>query len=172
MSRRKKIILASVAFALALAVWWINRQLEPQRLTALVLEKTGASLGLKLSFEGQPDYAFRPEPRLLIPTLVVRDPANGQVILTATRADISLPWATITGGEPIITRIELDSPMLNFPALRRWKTSRPVTPFKLPTLLRGVHVNDGQIHDDGYQISNLELDLPRLHAGEPASARR
>jgi len=169
--RRKWIALALVALVFAVAGGWVNRQLEPHRLTALVLEQAGASLGLDLSYQGDPDYAFRPEPRLLIPNLVVRDPADGKLILSAKRADISLPWATITGDDPIITRIQLDGPSLDLPALRRWQASRPPTPFKLPTLLRGVHVLDGTIMDDGYRVSNLEFDLAHLQASVPAEAK-
>lgn len=163
MSRRRKIVLATLVFGLAIVAWWVNRQLEPQRLTSTVLAQASEALGLRLEFQGTPDYAFRPEPRLLVPNLVLRDPASGQVILSAKRADVSLPWATITGGEPIITRIELDAPMLELPTLRRWLAARPPTPFKLPTLLRGVHVHDGRIRDDGYEISGFALDLPELH---------
>jgi hypothetical protein len=169
--RRKWIVLAIFVFVLVVAGWWVNRQLEPKRLTALVLEKAGASLGLDLRYQGDPDYAFRPEPRLLIPGLSVRDPGNGKLILSATRADISLPWATITGGEPIITRIALDGPSLDLPALRRWQASQPKTPFKLPTFLHGVHVRNGTIVDARYRITALKLDLPRLHAGEAATTQ-
>ena len=169
MSRRGKFILVAV-LAFAGMAWWVDRQLEPHRLTALVLEKAGSSLGLRLSYQGEPDYAFRPEPRLLVPNLVVRDPATGKQILSAKRADISLPWATITGGEPVITRIELDTPLLDLPTFRRWLAAQPPTPFKLPTLLKGVHVRDGTIVDDGYRVTALALDLPRLQATVPAAA--
>jgi hypothetical protein len=169
--RRKWLVLALVVFALATAAWWVNRQLEPQRLTTLVLEKAGASLGLQLSYQGEPDYAFRPEPRLRVPNLVVRDPADGKLILSATRADISLPWATITGGEPVVTRIELGGAALDLPALRRWQASRPPTPFKLPTLLHGMHVRNGTVVDQGYRVTSLDFDLPRLRSGEAATLK-
>lgn len=167
---RRWLIIAGI-FALSLVVcgWWVNRQLEPKRLTALVLDKAGASLGLKLDFKGEPDYAFKPEPRLLVPNLEVRNPADGKLFLSALRVEISLPWDTITGGEPVITRIELESPMLDLPGLRRWQAAQPPTPFKLPTLTKGLHISAGRVRDDGYAISGLSLDLPRLQSGEPAS---
>jgi len=170
-SRRKWILLAVFAGLLLAAAWWVDRQLEPHRLTALVLEKSGASLALDLSFDGDPDYVFRPEPRLRIPNLVVRDHADGKLLLSAKLADISLPWATITGGEPVITRIELDHPMLDLPTLRRWQAARPPAPFKLPTLLHGIHARSGTVQDEGYRVTNLDFDLPRLRENEPASAK-
>ena len=92
---RRWLTVASVALALLLiGAWWVNRQLEPNRLTALVLDRAGKSLNLDLLFSGTPDYALKPEPRLLIPGLSVRG-ADGVEFLTATRAEISLPWSTI-----------------------------------------------------------------------------
>jgi len=169
--RGRRWMIAATIFALVLVIggWWVNRQLEPKRLTALVLDKAGASLGLTLSFKGEPDYAFNPEPRLLIPDLEVRNPADGKLFLSAQRAEISLPWDTITGGEPVITRLELDTPVLDLPGLRRWQATRPPTPFKLPTLTRGLRITHGLVRDDGYRISALSLDLPRLRTGETAA---
>ena len=87
---RRWLIAASIfAALLAFAGWWIDRQLEPRRLTALVLDKAGTSLGLRLAFSGEPDYAFKPEPRLLIPNLQVRSKTNGKVFLSAARVEIS-----------------------------------------------------------------------------------
>ena len=162
--RRWLIVLSLLALALAIGGWWIDRQLEPKRLAALVLAKAGESLGLQLAFDGEPDYAFKPEPRLLIPNLAVRDPATGKVFLSARRAEISLPWDTITGGEPVITRIELDAPELDLPGLRLWQAARPPTPFKLPTLTKGMHLSEGRIRDDGYRVSKLALDLPHAQS--------
>lgn len=167
--RRWRVAVSVLLGLLLLAGWWIDRQLEPKRLTALVLEQAGKSLGLRLGFAGEADYAFRPEPRLLIPNLSVRNPVDGKVFLSAARVEISLPWDTITGGKPVITRVELEAPVLDLPGLRRWQASRPPAPFELPTLTRGLRVSKGIVRDHGYSISMLALDLPRLQSGAPAA---
>ena len=166
-SRRWLVTLSVLLVALVLGAWWINRQLQPDRLTATVLRKAGTSLGLELRFKGQPEYALKPEPRLLIPNFSVSGP-DGKVFLFAKRAEISLPWSTITGNEPVITRIELEQPVLDLPGLRRWMASRPKIPFELPTLSKGLRVINGSITDRGYAISQLALELPRLKTGERA----
>ncbi|HMB56439.1 MAG TPA: hypothetical protein VKM35_04450 [Arenimonas sp.] len=166
--RRTRWLIVLTLAALAIGAWWINRQLEPHRLTTLVLAKAGDALQLDLRYSGEPDYALKPEPRLLIPNLEVRGRSDGEIFLSAKRAEISLPWDTITGGEPVITRIELDTPVIDIPGLRRWLATRPPTPFKLPTLTRGVHLTDGSVHDANYSLSKLSLDLPRLKTGEAA----
>ena len=169
-SRRCWIVLGVLALAFVFGAWWINRELEPRRLTAIVLGQLGTSLKLDLRFDGQPDYALRPEPRLLIPNLVATDPGNGQVILRTERLEVSLPWATITGGYPVITRIDLRKPQLDLPALQHWLASLPKTPFKLPTLTRGLRIEQGHVQADGWQLSAVDLTLPRLKQNEAAKA--
>lgn len=166
-ARRWLVVLAVLAvLGLALA-WWINRQLEPNRLAATVLDRAGTSLQLRFGFSGTPEYALRPEPRLLLPGLTVAG-LQGEPFLTAKRAEISLPWDTITGSEPVITRLQLDSPVLRIDGLQRWLASRPKAPFKLPTLTQGLAVRDGTILGDGFAVRGLALDLPRLKQGEAA----
>jgi hypothetical protein len=170
-SRRGWIVLGVLALLLVVGAWWVNRELEPKRLTAIVLGQLGSSLKIDLRFDGQPDYALRPEPRLLIPNLVARDRANGQVILRTERLEVSLPWSTITGGYPVITRIDLRKPQLDLIALRHWLDSLPKTPFKLPTLTRGLRIEQGHVQADGWELNALDLSLPRLKQNEAASAK-
>ncbi|CAN5125162.1 hypothetical protein BH11PSE14_BH11PSE14_00950 [soil metagenome] len=160
------VVLLLGAFALVLA-WWVNRQLEPNRLAATVLDRVGQSLQLRFGFDGTPEYAFRPEPRLVLPGLTVAG-LEGEPFLTAKRAEISLPWATITGGEPVITRVLLDTPVLHVDGLLRWIDARPKEPLRLPTLTHGLELRDGTILGDGYSLRKLALELPSLRQGKPA----
>ncbi|OGT58201.1 MAG: hypothetical protein A3E01_01520 [Gammaproteobacteria bacterium RIFCSPHIGHO2_12_FULL_63_22] len=165
---RRWLTVASVALALiAVAAWWVNRQLEPNRLTALVLDRAGKTLKLDIRFNGTPDYALKPEPRLLIPGLSVRG-ADGVEFLSAARAEISLPWSTIKGDAPVITRIELDHPRLDIAGLQRWMATRPDTPFEVPTLVDGIEVKQGSVIGDGYSFAALDATLPTLGDGQPA----
>ena len=165
---RRWLTVVSVALALlAVAAWWVNRQLEPNRLTALVLDRAGKSLKLDIRFSGTPDYALKPEPRLLIPGLSVRG-VDGVEFLTATRAEISLPWSTIKGDAPVITRIELDHPRLDIAGLQRWMATRPEAPFEVPTLVDGIEVQQGEVTGDGYSFVALDATLPTLAADKPA----
>lgn len=170
LSRRARRWLKVAIVALSLAIvlaWWVNRQLEPNRLTALVLDRAGKSLNLDIRFNGTPDYALKPEPRLLIPGLSVRG-TDGLEFLSATRAEISLPWSTIKGDAPVITRIELDHPRLDIAGLQRWMATRPPTPFEVPTLVDGIEVKAGTIIGDGFSIEALDATLPTLAADQAA----
>ena len=166
--RRSLVLLAALGALLLVGAWWVNRQLEPRRLTTLVLGKAGTALQLKIGFKGEPEYALKPEPRLVIPSLTLAASTGGKPFLTARRVEISLPWATITGGEPVITRLQLDAPVLDLAGMRRWIASLPEKPFELPTLTKGLRVSDGTIIGDGYSISALQLDVARLKTGEKA----
>jgi hypothetical protein len=153
---------------LALFGWWmVDRQLEPQRLTATVLSRLGDSLKLDITFDGVPEYAFKPEPRLQVPNVVVTDPATGKVVLRAKRLEASLPWSTIRGGDIVITRLDLDEPVLDVDALQRWLAARPDVPFKLPTLTRGAQVTDGTVVGNGWTLEDVDAGLPHLATGAP-----
>lgn len=167
--RRWPLFLAISAVLLAFAGWWVDRQLEPTRLTATILSRAGAALGLELTIDGTPEYALRPEPRLVLPKLTVRQPGAAAPLLTAVRAEVSLPWDTITGGDSlVITRIALQRPVLGLAALADWQATRPEAPFELPTLTNGLHVEDGSVIGGDWRMDALQMELPELLEGSPA----
>jgi hypothetical protein len=165
--RRWPWLLGGLAVLLVVGAIFVNAQLEPHRLADTVLGKVGKSLQLQIRYQGTPEYAFRPEPRLVLPNLSVAS-LDGSEFLAAKRAEVSLPWSTITGGEPVITRIELDAPVLHVPGLRRWLASRPPAPFKLPTLRRGLAVRAGTVREESWSLRGLSLQLPHLQSGDVA----
>ena len=167
--RRWPFYLAALAVLLVLAGVWIDRQLEPVRLTATVLSRAGAALGLEFSIGGTPEYALRPEPRLVLPKLTVRQPGAAAPLLRADVAEISLPWDTLWGGETVvITRVALQRPELNLAALAHWQATRPDAPFELPTLTNGLQVQNGSVLGEGWRIDALRLALPELRGGRMA----
>lgn len=162
------IALATLAVLLLAAVWLVGRLLQPERLTALVLDRAGRELGLELSVSEPGDYALRPEPRLVLIGLVVRRPGDDTPLLHASRAELSLPWDTLAGGEAVVTRIGLDAPALDLPALRRWLDTRPASdePLRLPRFTDGLRIDGGRVHGDGWSLDGIALSLPRLAPGE------
>jgi hypothetical protein len=170
--RRWPKLLAAFAVLLLIGAWWVNRQMEPNRLTALVLDRAGAALGLELSIDGTPDYALRPEPRLVLPNLSARQPGSSTPLLHAQRAEVSLPWSTLTGGGAlVITRVELERPVLDLAALAAWQATRPEAPFELPTFTNGLRIVDGTVLGEGWALDMLGLDLPSLRPDERAEAK-
>jgi uncharacterized protein involved in outer membrane biogenesis len=170
-ARRIWIFLISFGLMLAVGAWWVNKQLEPTKLTNTVLGKMGEQLDLKFEFKGLPSYAMKPEPRLILPNLKAINPVDNKIFLSAKRVEISLPWSTILGDTPHITRIEADDAVLDFPGLRAWQATRPVTPFEVPTFTSGLEINNGQVIDAGFSITKINASLPHLEDQEPLSAK-
>ena len=162
-------VAAGLAIAIAFAAW----QLSSAKLAKTILDRAGPAFGLELAFEGTPSYSLRPEPRLSLPGFVARQPGAETPLLTADRLELSLPWSTITGdaaAPKVITRIDLDTPVLDLAALAAWQATRPDTPFEVPTLTDGIGVDDGTIVGDGWRLTGVELALPHLSPGRPAEA--
>lgn len=169
-ARRIWIFLIGFGLILGIGALWLNQQLEPVKLTNTVLGKIGKDLNLKFEFEGLPSYAIKPEPRLILPNLKVINPLDNKVFLSAKRVEISLPWSTILGDTPHITRIEADTPVLDYPGLKAWQATRPETPFEIPTFTSGLEINNGQFLDAGYSITKIMLSLPHLENQQPLEA--
>ncbi len=161
-ARRIRIFLISFGLLLAIGAWWVNKQLEPTKLTHTVLGKIGEELNLKFEFTGLPSYAMKPEPRLILPNLKVINPVDNKIFLSAKRVEISLPWSTILGDTPHITRVTADEPIINLPGLQAWQATRPATPFEVPTFTSGLEINNGQLLDKGFSITEIYLSLPHL----------
>lgn len=85
---------------------------------------------------------------------------------------VALPWSTLRSlGDTLdLTRIELDAPILDIPALRHWLATRPPGETRLPTLAEGVQVRSGRIDGDGWRVESLDLSLPRLQPSDPLRA--
>lgn len=170
--RRWPWILGALAGLCLLGGWWLDRQLEPVRLANTVLSRLGAATGLEMTFEGEPDYALRPEPRLLLPGFQARVPGAAAPMFKAARVEVSLPWETIWGGDDVvITRIELQRPQLDLEAMLAWLESRPPSdaPFELPTLTDGLRVSGGVVVANDWRADAVSLELPSLHPGKPAT---
>ncbi|MFC4728131.1 hypothetical protein [Coralloluteibacterium thermophilus] len=174
-ARRWLIALAVLAllFLAALGLAWFMAQ--PQRLVPLLLGRAGAELGLELRIDGRPEYALRPEPRLVLPGFSATLPGETDPILRAERVELALPWATLRSGgaDLAITRIVLVAPDADLPGIRRWLAARPESDagLRLPTLREGLRVERGRLRDEGWAIDGLDLDLPFLAEGAPARLR-
>src|SRR5690606_6243519 len=70
-----------------------------------------------------------------------------------------------------ITRIEIDAPVLDLPALQHWLASRPPGDTRIPTLSDGLVVTGGRIDGDGWRLDGLALSLPRLSPDQRVDAR-
>ncbi|MFC0678940.1 hypothetical protein ACFFGH_13930 [Lysobacter korlensis] len=169
MSRRRRLLLvvAVLLVLLAGAVHWASR---PQRLTGALVDRIGNALGLEINASGISEYRLRGGPRLVVRDLVARQPGASDPLLSARRIALSLPWSTVQarGGDLTADRVEIDGPVLDLQALRRWQATRPPSgEIRVPTLTDGLQVRSGQLVGDGWRVRDIALDLPRLHPQRP-----
>lgn len=156
-------LLAAVAVAVLM---------QPRRLAGLVLGGVGRSLGLEIGFDGGAQYRLRGPPMLEVHGLDVRRAGDGEAILRAGRARVSLPWSTLRDrSTPLALHgVELDAPVLDLPRLQAWLATRPPGDGSLPALSEGIRIRDGRVLADGWELRGLALHLPRLSTSTPLAA--
>lgn len=169
--RRWPKVLAILAGLAVVFLIVVAHYLQPARLTALVLQRVSETLKLDLRTSGPGSYAWRPEPRLVLPGLSASVPGTNAPFFRSGQIELAVPWSTLRGRGSEISSIVMKSPDIDLPALQRWLASRPpsTTPFKLPRLTRGLRVENGLLRGAGWRIEKLDLVLPSLADGRPAT---
>lgn len=171
--RRYAWIIGVIAIALVLLALLLRFALQPERVARLLLDRVGTALGLEITASGIGEYRLRGTPALVLRDVVAREPGAATPLLRAGRIYLSLPWSTIraAGDKLEITRVELDAPILDLPALQHWLVTRPQRETRIPTLTDGLHVTDGRIDNDDWRIDGIKVDVPRMAPGQPLTAR-
>ena len=162
-------ILVGLLLLLVLLAGWL---MQPQRAGSLLLGKLGDSLGLQLSAQSI-NYRLRGTPQLVLHGLKAQRAGDANAVLRADRVFVSLPWRTLRarGSDLTVQRVELDGPVLDLPALQRWLASRPATgETRLPTLVAGLRIRDGELRNDDWRINGLDVDLDALYPDRPLQA--
>lgn len=164
--RRALLVLATLAIALPLLVRWL---LQPAQLTPFVLDRTGDALGLVITAE-RSEVRLRGEPQLVVHALDVREAGAKTALLQAGRVVFALPWSTLRsrGRDLVVTRVELDAPTLDVPALQTWLAKRPPSgETRIPTVTDGLRIDAGRIVNDDWRIDDIAVRLPALQPGRP-----
>jgi hypothetical protein len=160
-----------LAFALLAIVLWL---LPSPRVTGLLLGRIGASLGLELSVGGASEYRLRGTPTLVLRDVVAREPGGATPLFRASRVFLSLPWSTLRARGAVLdaTRLELDAPVVDLPALQHWLATRPPTKEKrLPGFRDGLRIRDGRLSGDGWRIDDLAIDARHFEPSTRFDAR-
>src|SRR3546814_3348045 len=125
--RKPAKLLLTAAAALLLLALALHLLLQPQRVTGFVLNALGDALGLEITATGSSEYHLRGTPVLVVHDVVAREPGAATPLLRARRVYVSVPWSTVRsrGAQLAITRIELDAPVTDLPALQHWLAPRP-----------------------------------------------
>ena len=170
---RAALIAGSLVLVVLLLVLVARFALPPQRVAGLILGQVGRALDLEITATGASEYRLRGKPMLVVRDVVARQPGARVAILRAARIHVALPWSTLRarGADLTATRIELDAPVLDLPALLAWLATRPPGERRIPTLTEGLRITDGRIRNDDWDVDGLHLDVPSLHPERLLRAR-
>lgn len=175
MSRRRKwlVIAAGIAVVLLALLLLLRVALQPERVTRLLLDRTGRALGLEITASGVGEYRLRGTPMVVVRDVMARQPGAAKPLLRARRIFLSLPWSTLRarGADLTVERVELDSPIVDLPALQQWLSTRPAGESRVPTLTAGLHVTNGKLDNGSWSIDAIDIDLPRLAREQPVNAQ-
>jgi len=170
-SALRGVAIALLLVALAALLLWL---LPSQRVGNLLLGRIGASLGLQITVGGANELHLRGTPTLVLRDVVAREPGAPSPLFRASRVYVSLPWSTLRARGAVLdaTRLELDAPVVDLPALQHWLATRPPTKEKrLPTLSAGLRVRDGSVLTEGWRIVDVAIDARRFAPTEPFDVR-
>lgn len=163
-----------IALALLLLGGWLSVRmlLQPERLSAFLLQQARDATGLDITLSAPADVGLWPDLHLELDGLSARIPGTDAVVLQAEAVEVVLPWSAL-GAETIQLRsLRLQAPVLDVDAMTRWLESRdqdgPPAPFRLPQIDAAVSVASGRIESADWAVSGLELALPFLRPGEQA----
>jgi hypothetical protein len=168
--RRAALALLLVLVLFALALWL----LPSQRVTSLLLGRIGTSLGLEVSVGGASEYRLRGTPAVVLRDVIAREPGARTPLFRASRVFLSLPWSTLRARGAVLdaTRLELDAPAIDLPALQHWLATRPPTKEKrLPGFRDGLRIRDGRLFGDGWRIDDIAIDARRFQPTARFEAR-
>ncbi len=169
-------LIVVLAISVLLMAGALRYALQPQRAAAFLLQRAGHALGLEITASGHAEYTLRGTPVLVLRNVVAREPGGRAPLLRATRILISLPWSTIRarGKSLDATRLELDSPILDLPALQHWLASRPPSENRIPSFSQGLRISAGTIVDASaaapWRIEGIQVEVPVLTADLPMHA--
>lgn len=154
------IVVVAVLVAGALALRWAMR---PQALGPRVLDMAGTALGLEITADGF-DYRLAGGPRLVARGVAARVPGATAPMLQAGRVLVSVPWSTVRarGADPVVTRIELDAPVVQLQPFLGWWSQRSRGDGPLPTLREGLHIDRGRIDGGGWTVEDVAITLPHF----------
>jgi len=157
-----------VVLGLLLALPWL---VPPERVADLLLHQIGSRLQLDITRHGPVRWQLRGGPFVELHALEIGEREAETAWLHAERVLVAVPWRSVRalGKEWALTRLEVDAPTLDLPALRHWLDKRPPGRGEIPwpTLSNGLAIRAGRIQGDGWQLASLALALPHFGADSP-----
>jgi len=170
--RKRRWLLALAVLAGLGALPWM---LPQAWVVDLLLRQLGPGLQLELARNGAATWRLRGGPMVEVHGLDISQIGADSPWLRADRLMLAVQWRTVRSlGKTLdVTRIEVDSPKLDLPALRRWLDNRIPGDgeIRLPALTNGLAINHGHLQGDQWQINDIHLQFPELAPRAPVRSK-
>ena len=163
------IALFVVAALIAVLLAGVYFALKPNNFTPLLLERIGRATGLEITAKGRTEINWRGTPYIVLRDVEAHAVGERTALLTAARIKIAMPWVTLKsrGQTLVVDRVELDAPVLDLAAFRRWQDARPKTTSQIPEFKHGISVKRGQVVGQGWRVEAFDLDVPYFSMQKP-----
>ena len=117
---RTRVILIVLLALLTIIAFAIYHYIQPQRLSALLVDQLQSRYGLQLSMPNAARIGFSPDLSIKLDHPIITASSISQPLLSADSVDVALPWSTLFGSDPVIDRIALQRPRIDIDALQAW----------------------------------------------------
>jgi hypothetical protein len=171
--RRRWLWLGVLPALLLLGVLGLRALLQPERLSAFLLEQASQATGLQLELSQPAGIGLWPDLHLELNGLVARTPGAVAPLLRARNVEAVLPWSALHSGALQIRSLRVVAPQLDWAALQGWLATResPDAPFSLPRIDADLEVREGRVTGQGWALDAVALHLPALRTGEKTTLR-
>jgi hypothetical protein len=170
--RRRWLWLGVLPASLLTGVLVVRSMLEPERLSAFLLQQGEIATGLDLALSEPADVGFWPDLHLQLSGLTATAAGAGAPLLRVERIDAVLPWSALSADTLQLRSLRLHAPALDVAAFENWIDARadvgPPPPLRLPQLDAAMQVEQGSVVAKGWRIADLALELTALRNGEPS----
>jgi len=148
--RRWRIALAVVVLLCAIAAFALNRLLQPERVTSMLVSQA-RSIGLDLHVDGAAHYRFLPRIEAVVPA--PRIVSDKTPLLGAQSIRARVPWHSLWSGPLVIDDLAIENPVLDIDALRAWLAARPATNAPTPDVRFRIRIDNAKVVSGGQTIA-------------------
>lgn len=130
----------------------LRHYLQPEELTAMLVEQAHRQLGADLSTGGVAQFGFVPKLHLQLPRPALAPSGTGHAFLHADSLQSVMSWRSLWADRYEIERIELVRPVFDLDAFAQWRASLPPSG-PAPDVRFALRVSDGAILSGGKTIA-------------------
>jgi len=172
---RWKIFLGVLVLLTGGAFLAVHVLLDPERVSAYLLERAGKQLGLELSVSEPAGIGLLPHLAIELYGLSARAPNGQDLVFSANFVEIVLPWSSLRSEQVEVSSLRLDQPILNLPALQRWQASQattqvgPPAALGLPSFDTPLRLRDGRVVGEDWRLVAINASASPLRESQPFS---